>query len=259
MSTETPAKPYVFTHANGQSTERNAAEAVMMRLGLDHTDFRERDPLVAIIGKHLDEERAALRTMPVPCEQPESLSELVDKLLQHPQGVRELVRRLVSLSTAAHDAASCLVRHGENGLSSVDNVERLWGDLQLVLKKFDPPKTGKVWKAHRLDRDANKHAMHNRRKHGPVCIGCTNQIGFYKNGEFMGTVPMLGRVFQTMRPGDTVETEVVTGRIWKTATTKTLTVDHIEGLMVHLKETKHDVARTTDQRDPGATGTTPGT
>jgi hypothetical protein len=63
--------PKVFMHANGQSTERNAAEEVMRLLNLDWTDFRQRDPIVVAIGKHLDMERKARITpLPEPAERP---------------------------------------------------------------------------------------------------------------------------------------------------------------------------------------------
>jgi hypothetical protein len=236
--------PFTDTH-NGQSTERNAAEEVMMYLKLDNTDFRQRDPIVNIIGQHIDKERAA-KAKPEP-----DLRETVEAALALPQDIRELFQRLTSLSTAAHVAASTLLEHGENGLASCDNVDRLYKDVQLVLKKFDPPslKQAKVWSLARLSKAVDLHAMHNRRKNGPICLGCSNTIGFYKGIEYLGAIKMIGRSFTRMQAGDLVS---ITQRRWVgKPQQKLLTIDKIEGLMVHLKElSDDDRARAKNAQDP---------
>lgn len=51
------ARADVFMHSNGYSTERNIAMAIMQKLGLDYTDFRRRDELIAAGAPWLDVER----------------------------------------------------------------------------------------------------------------------------------------------------------------------------------------------------------
>lgn len=46
----------VFIHQNGNSTERNCAESVMLELGLDPSDFRLRDRLISAMSPWIDEE-----------------------------------------------------------------------------------------------------------------------------------------------------------------------------------------------------------
>lgn len=235
--------PFTDTH-NGQSTERNAAEEVMMYLKLDNTDFRQRDPIVSIIGKHIDKERAA-KAKPEP-----ELRETVEAALALPQDVRELFQRLTSLSTAAHVAASTLLEHGENGLASCDNVDRLYKDVQLVLKRFDPPTIEqlKVWSV-QPSRDANLRALHNRRKNGPICVGCVNYIGFYQGEAFLGTVRMWKPSFMRLKAGDLV---AVPQLHWiGEPKQKLLTIERIEGLMVHVREmTADERTRATNAQDP---------
>jgi hypothetical protein len=169
-------------------------------------------------------------------------------LLQQPQPVQELVRRLAALSTAAHAAASCLVQHGENGRSSCDNVDRLYKDVQSALEKFSQLAQGKSWSLAKLSVDVNLQARHNRRRHGPICMGCVNVVGFYRGDEYLGAIRMLGRTFMEWRAGDLVSRF---RRRWLGKPEQVLlTVDKIEGLMVHLKEPSDaDRARAKNAQD----------
>lgn len=61
MSEQT-ARPEVFMHPNGQSTERNIAEAIMQKLGLDWTDFRRRDEVIMAAVPAIEAERIAMQS-----------------------------------------------------------------------------------------------------------------------------------------------------------------------------------------------------
>lgn len=192
-------------------------------------------------------------TPPIP-----SLQELVDQLQTMPEDVRELIQRLTSLSTAAHVAASTLLEHGTNGLASCDNVDRLYKDVQLTLKKFDPPATKqlKIWSV-KPSRDSGLHATHNRRKNGPICMGCVNSIGFYQGEAFLGVVRMIGRSFMRLKAGDLIAVPQL--RWIGKPKQKLLTIERIDGLMVHVREmTADERTRATNAQDPVDPGLAPG-
>lgn len=196
---------------------------------------------------------------PITDAQEPSLRELIDQMQALPEDVRELTKRLTSLSTAAHVAAATLLQHGTNGLASCDNVARLYADVQTILKRFDPPATkqAKVWSLAWLTTSTDLQALHNRRKSQPLCLGCMNPIGFYQNGKYLGTVKAIGRAFQQVRAGDLVQLAQA-GWFGKTQL-KLLTIERIEGLMVHLKElSDDDRARAKNARDPVRFGFAPG-
>ncbi len=222
----------VFVCANGQSTERNIAEVLMLRLGLDVSNHRERDPLVLLAGRQLEEERlAAAKVCQPPTEETPTataLLPLLRSLQTYPQDFQEVIRRMLALSQATHRSARCLLESGEAGLASTDNVARLIADLQLALRELSAVEGHRIWQIPGISRDANKQVKHNRHKLGPICDGCFNQIGFYLDNTYLGSVPLLGRNFRQMKPGDRLELGTKPAQV--------LTVKRIEGLMVHLHE-----------------------
>jgi hypothetical protein len=188
----------------------------------------------------------------------QALEQLPDRPPAKLDSLPESIKRLTALAEGARSAAETLQRHGLNGLSSLDNVHRLYADVCLVQFEYDKQIKPRTWTVRigDLTRQKERTDLYMARRNKPICRNCSNWIGFVFDKDLQGVVRMIGRQFQEMKVGDLVKVPRLRGALIKRTEMCIMVIARIEGLTVYLDDikAKPPACETTDARRNQTTG-----